>query len=89
MSTSKRANINEEPHRGTSDLGEKFLTELQLSVRHQRSVKTIRNDRLRGGYIPFVKVGRLVRYRMSDVLRIRGVATSDIDTPSVQGGDDA
>jgi hypothetical protein len=69
MSTSKRVEINKEPHRSTSDLGEKFLTESQLSVRHQRSVKTIRNDRLRGGYIPFVKVGRLVRYRMSDVLR--------------------
>lgn len=88
MSTSKRVEINKEPHRSTSDLGEKFLTELQLSVRHQRSVKTIRNDRLRGGYIPFVKVGRLVRYRMSDVLRYEE-AQLQTSTSSVQGGDNA
>ena len=58
-----------ERSRSASVLDEMFLTELQLSARHQRSVKTVRNDRLRGGYIPFVKVGRLVRYRLSDVLR--------------------
>lgn len=45
-----------------------FLTEQQLAYRHQRSVKTIRNDRLRGGYVPFRKFGRQVRYRLSDVL---------------------
>jgi hypothetical protein len=45
-----------------------FLTEQQLAYRHQRSVKTIRNDRLRGGYVPFRKFGRHVRYRLSDVL---------------------
>jgi hypothetical protein len=45
-----------------------FITEKQLAHRHQRSVKTIRNDRLRGGYVPFRKFGRQVRYRLSDVL---------------------
>jgi predicted DNA-binding transcriptional regulator AlpA len=32
-----------------------------------RSVATVRNDRLHGRGVPFVKVGRLVRYRKSDV----------------------
>jgi hypothetical protein len=32
-----------------------FLDENQLAARHQRSVKTLRNERLRGGGIPFVK----------------------------------
>jgi hypothetical protein len=47
---------------------EVFLTETQLAARHQRSVKTLRNARVSGGYIPFVKIGRNVRYRLSDVL---------------------
>jgi hypothetical protein len=36
---------------------EMFLTETQLAARHQRSVKTLRNARVSGGYIPFVKIG--------------------------------
>jgi len=44
-----------------------FLNEQQLAARHQRSVKTLRNDRLRGGGVPFIKVGRLVRYQLSDI----------------------
>jgi len=47
---------------------EVFLTERQLATRHQRSVKTLRNARVYGGYVPFVKIGRSVRYRLSDVL---------------------
>lgn len=46
---------------------EAFLDENQLAARHQRSVKTLRNDRLRGGYIPYVKLNRMVRYRLSDI----------------------
>ena len=45
-----------------------FLTEHQLAARQQRSVKTIRNDRLYGRGVPFVKIGRSVRYRMVDVI---------------------
>jgi hypothetical protein len=45
-----------------------FLTEKQLAERHQRSVKTLRNARVYGGYVPFVKIGRSVRYRLSDVI---------------------
>jgi hypothetical protein len=45
-----------------------FLTEKDLAKRHQRTPKTLRNDRCRGGYIPFVKIGRHIRYRLSDVL---------------------
>jgi len=41
---------------------ETFLTEQQLERRHQRRTKTLRNDRVRGGYIAFVKIGRHVRY---------------------------
>jgi hypothetical protein len=45
-----------------------FLTETQLADRQQRSVKTLQNLRVKGGSIPFVKIGRHVRYRLSDVI---------------------
>lgn len=51
------------------DSAEQLLTEEQLAQRHQRSVKTIRNLRVKGGYVPFLKIGRHVRYRLSDVLK--------------------
>ena len=47
---------------------EVFLTEKQLASRHQLSVKTLRNARVAGSYIPFVRLRRTVRYRLSDVL---------------------
>jgi hypothetical protein len=63
---------------------EMFLTETQLATRHQRSVKTLRNARVSGVYIPFVKIGRNVRYRLSDVLAFEQAAlkrsTSDGET---------
>lgn len=49
---------------------ETFLTEYQVAARHGVSVKTLRNQRLRGGTetIPFIKLGaRLVRYRLTDI----------------------
>ncbi|MFP9138551.1 helix-turn-helix transcriptional regulator [Devosia sp. XGJD_8] len=44
-----------------------FLTETQLADRQQRSIKTLQADRMKGGGIPFVKLGRTVRYRLSDI----------------------
>lgn len=46
-----------------------FLNEYELAERHKRSVKTVRNERLRGAGVPFVRIGRSVRYRLSDVER--------------------
>jgi hypothetical protein len=47
---------------------EVFLTEKQLASRHQLSVKTLRNARVSGSYIRFVRLGRTGRYRLSDVV---------------------
>ncbi len=44
-----------------------LLTEFDLARRQNRSHKTIRNQRLLGGGVPYLKIGRLVRYRLSDV----------------------
>jgi hypothetical protein len=48
---------------------DRFLNEYELADRHQRSVKTVRNDRVRGTGVPFVRIGRSVRYRLSDIVR--------------------
>jgi len=66
MSDDKRQVTNSPPSIG--QIEEVFLTERQLATRHQRSVKTLRNARVYGGYVKFVKIGRSVRYRLSDVL---------------------
>jgi hypothetical protein len=50
---------------GADARDEIFLTEKQLASRHQLSVKTLRNARVTGSYIRFVRLGRTVRYRKS------------------------
>lgn len=45
-----------------------FLTESELATRHKKSVKTLRNARVNGDYIQFVRCGRNIRYRLSDIL---------------------
>ncbi|WP_439601836.1 helix-turn-helix transcriptional regulator [Devosia sp.] len=44
-----------------------FLTEDELAVRQNRSVKTIQTERQKGGGVPFRKFGRAVRYHIDDV----------------------
>jgi hypothetical protein len=63
---------------------ERLLTELETSERVNRAVSTLQKDRCVGGGVPFVKVGRQVRYRESDVERyIKSLrsyhSTSEID----------
>jgi hypothetical protein len=71
--------------RPTQSLGETFLTEAELAERQHRSIKTLRNERLTGRGVPFVKFGRSVRYRLAYVLAYEDAhlrkSTSD------QGGD--
>jgi len=52
----------------TTDPDDVFLTEGQLADRHQKSAKTLRNARVRGGYVKFCKLGGSIRYRLSDVI---------------------
>jgi hypothetical protein len=74
---------------------ETFLTEKRLAERHQISVKSIRNARVYGGYVKFVKIGRSVRYRLSDVIEFEEAhlrtSTSASDcgqAPRGRSGDD-
>jgi hypothetical protein len=46
---------------------EQLLTESELSRLTGRAVSTLQKDRCVGAGIPFIRLGRLVRYRQSDV----------------------
>jgi hypothetical protein len=47
---------------------ETFLTDEQLAARWVVSPKTLRNARVAGRLLGFVRIGRCIRYRMSDVI---------------------
>jgi hypothetical protein len=44
------------------------LNEKQLAERWGVSVRTLQAARVRGSGVPFIRIGRAVRYRMEDVL---------------------
>jgi hypothetical protein len=46
---------------------ENLISDRELSRVTGRSRSALQKDRLKGDGVPFVKVGRLVRYRPSDV----------------------
>ncbi len=46
---------------------QELLTEIQLAERLQVSVKTLQNQRWQKVGIPYLKIGRAVRYRRIDV----------------------
>jgi hypothetical protein len=66
---------------------ETFLTEQELAARHRRSVKTLRNARVSGSYVKFVRIGRSIRYRLSDVIayEIANLMRSTSDLPVESG----
>ncbi|WP_210315456.1 helix-turn-helix domain-containing protein [Aurantimonas sp. DM33-3] len=44
-----------------------LMTEQEVADRQKRSIKTLQNQRVTGFGIPFLKLGRCVRYRLADV----------------------
>jgi hypothetical protein len=50
------------------DNGLPRLNERQLAERWGVSVRTLQAARVKGGGVPFVRIGRAVRYRLEDVL---------------------
>src|SRR6476660_7714327 len=48
---------------------DRLLTEIEAAQLRGQSVRTLQAERLNGSGCPFVKLGRSVRYRRSDVLR--------------------
>jgi hypothetical protein len=48
---------------------DQLLTEIEAAQLRKQSVRTLQAERLRGRGCAFVKLGRSVRYRRTDVLR--------------------
>ena len=51
-----------------SAVSEIYFTEKQTADRYLISVKSLQAHRWKGTGLPYVKIGRLVRYRLSDLL---------------------
>jgi len=47
---------------------QQYLTEKQVSEITGRALSTLRNERSKGRGIPYIKVGRSVRYNLEDVI---------------------
>lgn len=53
----------------SSDLQQfRYLTEKEVAAITGRAVQTLRNDRYKGQGFAYIKFGRSIRYRLSDIL---------------------
>ena len=52
----------------SSAIEQAFMTDVELANRWRMSPKTLRNLRVQGGHVPFVRIGRLVRYPREAIL---------------------
>ena len=68
-------------------LSDPLLTDADVARLTGRARKTLQKDRLRGGAesIPFIRLGRLVRYRLSDVQRFIAQRPALRSTSDVSG----
>jgi excisionase family DNA binding protein len=66
------------------DVTPELLTETEAAELLRQRVKTLQARRVTGGGVPFVKIGRTVRYRRADVLAYiaANVRTSTTEQPS-------
>ena len=45
-----------------------YLTEKEASSKSRKALSTLRNDRFMGRGLPYIKVGRSVRYDLDDII---------------------
>ena len=63
---------------GETDPAPKYIDEKQVSAITGRALQTLRNDRFNGRGIPYIKLSRMVRYSLQDVvdyMEFRKIAT--------------
>jgi excisionase family DNA binding protein len=65
-----------------------LMTEREAAELRRQSVRTLQAERVRGGGCPFVKIGRSVRYRRSDVLQFieQSIVTSTTEADAREAG---
>ena len=68
MCDRNREVVGDQPKSTPSAADETFLTDEQLAARWQLAPKTLRNARVTGRLIGHVKIGRSVRYRLSEII---------------------
>jgi hypothetical protein len=51
------------------EVSPKYLTEVQVAEIMSRALSTLRNDRFNRRGLPYIKVGRSVRYSLNDVIQ--------------------
>ena len=59
----------------------RYIGEKEVALITGRALQTLRNDRHRGRGLPYVKMGRSIRYNLADVLNFmeaRKIATEPI-----------
>lgn len=57
----------------------RYLNEVQVADMTSRALSTLRNERARNEGIPYIKIGRSVRYNLQDVVQFmesRKIATT-------------
>ena len=62
------------------EIQEKYLTEKQVAEITSRALSTMRNDRFLNRGIPYIKIGKSVRYSLQDVINYmesRKIITQD------------
>ncbi len=62
------------------EIQEKYLTEKQVAEITSRALSTMRNDRFLNRGIPYIKIGKSVRYSLQDVINYmesRKIITED------------
>jgi hypothetical protein len=64
----RREVVGDQQKSAPSIADETFLTDEELAARWRVAVKTLRNARVAGRLLGFVKIGRCVRYRLSEVI---------------------
>jgi hypothetical protein len=64
----RREVVGDQQKSAPSIADETFLTDEELAARWHVAAKTLRNARVAGRLIGFVKIGRSVRYRLSEII---------------------
>ena len=62
-----------------NDKAEKYLNEKQVSELTGLALQTLRNARFNSRLFPYVKIGRSVRYRISDIVAVMERHRIEID----------
>lgn len=75
MKTTKPDVAGDDNVRPNQNDNDAYLTQEELSARWKITSRTLEQHRWRGIGCPYVKIGRLVRYRLSDIIAYELVRT--------------